>query len=70
MFLIPWANALRMQPEHIVLLYINQKAKQMLSEAGIAHFFKIVPADWEEVLHDSYQSRPSNVGERISQFPS
>lgn len=51
-FLIAWANELRIMPEQIILMWLNQQGLKMMKEAGIAVPFKIVAATWEEVGYD------------------
>jgi len=48
-FLVAWADAVRIQPEMLVYLYLNEQAKRMCVEAGVTPLFKLVPATTEDL---------------------
>jgi hypothetical protein len=55
-----WADAIGLSPETVILCYINQQAKKMCLEAGIAPLFKVVEADWDRdsnLIRDEREAR-------------
>ena len=57
-YLIAWANALKLSPEEIILMYVNSVTRKMCLDAGITPLFKVVPANWSEA-DDHSRHRPS-----------
>lgn len=49
-YLVAWANELRLTPEQVVVMYVNQEARRMLLEAGVPVLFSIVPVDTDYAL--------------------
>lgn len=59
-FLVAWSNCLGMDANEIILLFVNEKVREMCLDARLALLFKIIPADWEGDLHERHIPRHSN----------
>ena len=57
-YLVAWANALRLPPERVVLDYVNHEVRTMCLDAGIAPLFRIVP------LEENYAAAPLSALEQ------